>query len=382
MNRRLLALALILFALVVLLGSGILIYSLLNSNSPNQPPGTGTATVSTTQAVHSGNGCGVKHNNDGTYAFSWLHVSSDGKIVDQNNCIVHLLGLDSGWLASDSTGGPDAQTIASWKQAIPTNLVRIAYNSYWWNVDIYVPKYKMHFRQLLQNFVKWNEQNGNYVELDTHTQFSWPPCGSDGLTVNVTYCSTEEGPAISPQDHETYLPRAVQGLTDLAKLYANDPAVIFDVWNEPAGLKISQQEYLQDMNARINTVRTYAPRSLVVVFSHGLKQIKSGQLPLYTQPNLVIDFHSYNPNFTANDLLPLVTFCQQHGYGVIVNEYGGTKDTPGEQQAMTDLAKNYSVNLSYFNASNLTGSNAAPIKLNSIGQMVSASYASIFGNTN
>src|SRR5258708_14885259 len=260
MNRRLLALALILFALVVLLGSGILIYSLLNSNSPNQPPGTGTATVSTTQAVHSGNGCGVKHNNDGTYAFSWLHVSSDGKIVDQNNCIVHLLGLDSGWLASDSTGGPDVQTIASWKQAIPTNLVRIAYNSYWWNVDIYVPKYKMHFRQLLQNFVKWNEQNGNYVELDTHTQFSWPPCGSDGLTVNVTYCSTDEGPAISPQDHETYLPRAVQGLTDLAKLYANDPAVIFDVWNEPAGLKINQQENFQDNKARLNTIPTFFPR--------------------------------------------------------------------------------------------------------------------------
>jgi hypothetical protein len=255
---------------------------------PLPTPSTSTSHVST--------GCGITKNHDGTYSFSWLHTAPNGNIVDANNCTVHLLGLNQGWLASGATGGPSPQEIAAWNQAIPMNLVRIPYNSYWWDTDVYVPRYRMHFRQLLQNFVSWNEHAGRYVELDTHTQFAYPPCGNDGMGVNVTYCSTEVGPVRTLQDHEAYQPRALQGLTDLAKLYATDSAVIFDVWNEPAFFSppISDQLFFQDMNERINTVRSYAAKALVVVFVHGLDVVMSGKFPDYQQPNLVFDAHVYD----------------------------------------------------------------------------------------
>lgn len=341
------------------------------------------------------NNTGVTKNPDGTYLFARLHVDSNGNIVDQNNCIIHLLGLNQGWLASGATGGDDAATIASWHQALPYNLVRINYNSNWWNNDVYVPKYNMNFRKLLQQFVTLAEQGGSYVELDAGPNFPELPCGG-----SVTLCTPQNqgtvdynndplcktNPTTCPEVKEltSYQPPAIQSLNDLTKLYANDPAVIFDVWNEPGGgpfdINLPGIQYFQAMQQRVILVNTNAPNSLVVAFSHRISEIINGSAPLYTGKNIVIDHHHYNPNVVPQDLIPYITFEHGHGWGTIINEYGGLGDTQQEQQTMTTLAKDYNAGLAYFEPPNLSSSKKPPVVLNNLGQLVQQSYTTVFGS--
>src|SRR5258708_5114415 len=208
-----------------------------------------------------GNGCGSTRNPGGTYTFSRLHVAN-GKIVDENNCAIHLLGVNMGGLYLSSAGHASPSGISWYTQHIPMNIVREAYNAYWWNTDVYVPDERMHFRQWLETVVKWQEQQGNYVILDNASQFHNPPCGDDGMGYHVSLCPSQNQASKNippdPTEKSSYQPTALTALASLAKLYGNDPAIIFDVWNEPSNSELqglSEQTYLQYMNERINTVR-------------------------------------------------------------------------------------------------------------------------------
>src|SRR6202043_3334375 len=131
--------------------------------------GSKTATSPSRSRPNLGNGCGVKQNHDGTYTFSWLHIAN-GTIMDEHNCVVHLLGLNMGGLFLGAAGHATPTVLSWYKQNIPMNVVREAYNAYWWDTDVYVPNEKMHFRQWLETVVQWQEQQGNYVILDNATQ--------------------------------------------------------------------------------------------------------------------------------------------------------------------------------------------------------------------
>jgi hypothetical protein len=148
----------------------------------------------------SGNGCGVSKNANGSNTFSWLHVAN-GKIVDANNCVVHLVGLNMGGLFLGGAGHSDPSVLNWFSQHIPMNVVREAYNAYWWDKDVYVPNEKMHFRQWLQTVVKWQEAQGNYVILDNATQFHNLPCGDDGMGYHVSLCPSQNqaGKNIPPE---------------------------------------------------------------------------------------------------------------------------------------------------------------------------------------
>ena len=344
--RLLAGFLLVLVVLVIVFVILVVQKQLFNGGSKSQT--SATATTAVTQV------CGVTKNSDGTYHFSWLHVASNGDIVDSNNCRVPLLGWNAIGAfqgAGGAIGKPEEQSL------LPMNIVRVAFNSRWYESDVYVPNQRMHFKAWLQKIVSTLEGRGDYVLLDANNTFFEPPCGNDGMGTNITFCPSEDqgrkdysNPA-SPYYHnaaglELFQPVAVQALSDLAKVYANDPAVLFDVWNEPGSYIFvtpdSKQNKIPDMNERINAVRQYDPQSLVFVFESGVTEDLS-----YKQPNLVFDFHIY-PNFkgtspvthttcsTSSSNIPKVqqefAALRKAGRAVFIGEWGHCYDQPAYNQ--------------------------------------------------
>jgi hypothetical protein len=349
--------------------------------------GSRTATSPSRSRPNLGNGCGIKQNQDGTFTFSWLHIAN-GTIMDENNCVVHLLGLNMGGLFLGAAGHADPSVLSWYEQHIPMNVVREAYNAYWWDTDVYVPNEKMHFRQWLQTVVKWQEQQGNYVILDNATQFHNPPCGDDGMGYHVSLCPSQNqaGKNIPPDPTESssYQPTALAALTSLAQIYANDPAVIFDVWNEPSNSELKgmpEKTYLQSMNARINTVRQYDPNALVMVFDHDLSYIESGKFPNFTQPNLIWDTHIYSSNWNpGNGTAINVTYAKNHGQAFIVGEWGGMQAQPTPATIMPFIKANALASTYFFATYLINGGEQHPKSLNSTGQALAQGYASILEN--
>lgn len=369
----------VLLALAVLIVSFSLTYVfIINKNS--SPTASTTPTTGTGLATCTGQG--ATKNADGSYSFSPLHINGAGQIVDAHNCLVRLVGMNMGALFLGSAGHPTPSVIQWYKQHIPMNIVREAFNTYWWQTDVNVPNAKMHYRAWLQTVVKWQEQSGNYVILDAATQFHNPPCGT-GLTIPCpSQSQASKNVPPNPQEKSTYQPTVLSALTDLAKLYSRDPAIIFDVWNEPSNKEIngiSMQTFFQDMNDRINTVRQYAPNAIVMVYQQGIDQLETAAVPDYTQKNILFDTHIYQGKWNPSASMPLVNFAHSHGQAVIVGEWGGVPGKP-DPSVLIPFVKQNDLATCYFIANDLlTGNAVNPTGLNSIGQAVASGYGSVLG---
>lgn len=403
MNKRVLAALLALCSVLIVVA--LVFYVVKLNQSPPGPPNLPTRVVGTpgpTGTPPTTAKCGVKKNTDGSYTFPWLHVSSDGMIVNESGCVVPLAGFNMGALGlADASGGTTFARIAWYKQHFQMNMARVNFNSTWWNDDVFVPKANMHYRQWLQTYIKWQEQNGNYVQLDLGPHFPEPPCGG-----TIVFCPAQNQGDLDYKAHpsattaaelEPNIAPGIQAWTDLAKIYANDPAIIYDAWNEPT--LAAMGVFFKDMNTLINTIRAQSPKSLVVVFGHGWPQIVSGKYPNYTQPNLVMDAHIYDgfngvspatgqncsepggtkwtpekSGFAAN-----VRFAHAHSQAVIINEWGGCYDEPSYHNIIINFAKSQGIALTYFQAGNVTSNTSAGLDLNDNGRLVQAGYASILG---
>ncbi|MEO8974012.1 MAG: cellulase family glycosylhydrolase [Ktedonobacteraceae bacterium] len=365
-----------------------------------RPQTQNLATSGTNQA------CAVTKNPDGTYHFFWLHVDSQGDVVDSNNCRVPLLGWNAIGAfqgAGGAVGNAQVQTL------LRMNVVRMAFNERWYESNVYVPAQRMHYQAWLQKIVSILESRGDYVMLDASTAFFEPPCGNDGMGVNITFCPAEDQGRVdysnpsSPYYHndgglELYQPIAVQALTDLAKFYAHDPAVLFDVWNEPGSYIFvtpdSEKNKVSDMNERINDVRQYDPQSLVFVFASGGSEELS-----YKQPNLVFDFHIY-PGYkgispvthaacpTSSSNVPKLqqefVTLRAAGRAIFIGEWGHCYNVPAYNQQILSIAKTYNAGLAYFAEGYLLATsknNSAPKQLNANGMLVQQDYNSLFGQT-
>lgn len=401
MNQRRAFLVLIILAAILIIGvlSTYLLVTITKDSTTQATPPTGSSTPS----AFTGKVCpAVTKNSNGSYTFSWLHVASNGYIVNADNCVVQLDGVEMGNLfLGDAGGGQKLQDIVQYKQLIPVNLVRVNFNSQWWDSNVMVPKANMHYQQWLQQYVKWQEQTGSYVELDAGPHYSEPPCGG-----TITYCPTENQgtkdyqqrpTSQTSQELDTNIAPAVQAWQDLTRIYANDPAIIYDVWNEPVLQNMPM--FFQEMNTLINTVRAGNARSLVVVFGHGWKQIIQGQYPNYKQSNLVIDAHIYDgfngvspatgqqcsepgkstwtpqqSGYAAN-----VAYAHQHGQAAIINEWGGCYDLPTYNKFITSFANANGIPLVYFYAGNLVSKASSQYSLNANGQLVAPIYKAALG---
>ncbi len=408
--RILISFLLVLAVLVFVLFGFLLVTQdkLPNTSMPIilQPHGaapTSTGRTGPTAISQPGPSCTTPQYLNGAYHFSWLHVDPSGNIVNENNCMVHLLGWNSvgAFLGNGGTTGTGQNT-----PLIHINIVRVAFNSRWYESDVYVPDQRMHYKAWLQKIVSILEGRGNYVLLDANTNFFEPPCGNDGMGVNITFCPAEDQGRVdysnpsSPYYHnigglELYQPIAIQALTDLAKFYANDPAVLFDLWNEPGGyifiLPNSQQNLVPDMNQRIDVVRQYDPRALLFVFSSGIKDDLT-----YRQPDLVFDFHIY-PNFSgvspithtscstsSSDFTRVhqyMTTLRNAGRALFIGEWGHCYDDPAYNQQILSVAETFNVGLAYFYDSELFAHAQDEKQLNANGLLVQQDYASLLAQS-
>jgi hypothetical protein len=350
-------------------------------------------------------GCNPQKTSAG-YLFSWLHVA-DGVIMDASNCIVDLKGFNwAGIEFGDAVGGgPNTrisqEAIAWFAQTFHTNIWRIPLNTSWWNANVDVPLAGMHYQAWIQQIVRWAEQNGNYVLLTKGPQFTNLPCGGQ-----VTFCPSQNQGSKNAAQHPSdpalqqqlangqYIDAAVQMWTSVAQLYANDPAILYDSWNEMHD--ISPQTWQRNENVLINTIRAQSPRAVVLLggpnWKGNITALITGVVSLFAQPNLVYDFHVYNgyqgtyngmrcnePNSYLWQDWPShadeqIGFAQQHGSAVAISEWGGSCDLATYNQAITSYGRTHHVLLTYYEAGNVAAVHDGQYQLNANGMLVQAAY--------
>lgn len=141
------------------------------------------------------------------------------------------------------TMGPDWGGVV---QALHTNLSRVGIDTRWWDGNAEVPKQGKRYQDWIAHIVHTLEADGLYVELDATTNFWENPCsdpgGSDCPSQDqgendyraAFQSGNQQQIAHYYQGLAVYTPISVTALTSLAQTFGSDPAVIFDVWNEPA----------------------------------------------------------------------------------------------------------------------------------------------------
>ena len=348
--------------------------------------------------------CGITQT-PGGYVFQWLHVES-GSIVASSGCIINLKGFnlpETGY--GNATGLPPLKLFAKigwFAQNFHMNFWRVSLNAVWWNEDVAVPMAGMNYRAWIQQLVHVLESNGNYVLLTKGPQFHEPPCGGA-----VTYCPSQEQAMIdinkAPNNpvyqHQlttgVYIDDALAMWTSVAALYANDPAVLYDSWNEMH--QIAPALWRQNSQILIDTIRRQNPQSLVFFggnhYENGFGPLIVGQVPPFTEPNLVYDFHVYNgfagifqgkscqepasllwegwPTMATTE----VEYAQAHGGAASFSEWGGCNDIEPYNTEITQFAAANHVALAYYQKDAVVLS-SLPFRLNSNGIRVQADYAS------
>ncbi len=387
---------------VLLMIIAVVIAYVLQRGTVSSPGGMQT-TLPAEKSTVAGKSCGVTKTNTG-YTFSWLHVSR-GYVLDDKGCIVDLRGLNWAQLEfGNAVGGGletriSAEGIAWYSQTLHTNVWRFPINATWWNEDVDVPLAAMPYRDWIQQIVKWAEDNGNYIILTKGPQFHFPPCGK-----YVKFCPPQNAgngqhaqTTIQEQTTGQYIDPAVQMWTSIARLYANDPAILYDSWNEMHN--ISAQTWHDNTNMLIETIRAQNPRSLIFLggpdFKGNINPLVQGIVPDFTQPNLVYDFHVYDgyqgeyqgrmcgepmsyiwKNWPAN-ADQQVEFSQKQGKAVAFSEWGGCNDLDPYHQAITSYARDHHICLVYYDQANLATFANGTYTLSANGQKVQSAYTTL-----
>lgn len=342
-----------------------------------------------------------------------LHVAN-GKIVDVQNRYVPLHGAETD-LMLGSAGGPlaDYPPEAAWiNQNFCENLVRININIWWWYTNVMVPDANAHFQDVVKAKVQAYLDQGDYVLLDKGPTFHMPPCGG----TNTQCPSQNQGTKVVPLDpaQETkgdcyqmsptpsaacgnnrtpfgYGSPAVEVMTQLAQLYGNNPAVLYDTWNEP---HVSGPTWVAMQTAIIGGIRKYAPNSLVFTEFEPKDEPDVQTLAANGIKNLVFEYHLYpgasgqigfgSPPFIGDSLRnPNIAICYCEFNFAIHN--GSQLTVPPQTVAATDaltqhaIAQGYSV--SFFNQGNLyQGKSPATWQLTPEGQLIQKEFALLGGS--
>ena len=340
-------------------------------------------------------GCGVTRNHDGSYSFSWLHVDhATGYIMDEHNCIVDLRGFNTaGTEYGDALGNLDQQRLAWFNQAFNMNFIRLNINVTWWNQNVFVPRAALRYRAWIQKFIQWAENNGDYVLLNKTNQFSTSPCG--GI---ISFCppQNQEDPTktplpMNPRDVKTghYLDQAKAFWKSIVPLYVNDPAILYDQWNELHDL--DPQTWWEVQNELISTIRAIHPGSLIMLggpdYNNTMDPVVNSVVPDFIQPNLVYDWHIYDGktigacrqglnymwHHWGTESNRQVKFAQTHGHAATFNEWGGCYDYSKYNDTLSSYAVANHVAMAYYQPGNVV--NKTWTHLNSNGLLVQAAYA-------
>jgi Cellulase (glycosyl hydrolase family 5) len=339
---------------------------------------------------------GVSKDSNGAYHFSWLHVdSSTGYIMDSRNCIVDLRGFNTaGTEFGDGVGGfpgLSTQRLIWYNSLFKINYVRLNLNVDWWNSNVYVPNAQMYYRAWIQQTVSWAEQNGDYVLLNRTNEYQLPPCGG-----TITYCPAQgelsDLADVNPQQQFNsghLLDQTLPFWNSIVSLYKNDPAILYNDWNELHD--INATSWLSVQKTLITAIRSINPRSLIVLgsndWNNSMSPITNGQVPDLSYPNLVYDWHiydgksgpgctqgaSYMWSYWGAESNRQFTFAHQHGHGAMINEWGGCLDDPTYNTALSSYAASHHIGMAYYMAGNVV--NGYWTALNANGVLAQAAYA-------
>jgi hypothetical protein len=343
---------------------------------------------------------GVSKDANGNYHFSWLHVdSATGYIMDQHNCIVDLRGFNSaGTEYADAVSpfpGLNSQRLTWFNSMFKMNYIRLNLNVGWWNSNVYVPNAQMYYRAWIQQWISWAEQNGDYVLLNRTNEYQIPPCGG-----TITYCPAQGelsdlDDAYPQQQFNAghLLDQTLAFWNSIVALYKNDPAILYDDWNELHDITAST--WLTVQTTLITTIRAINPRSLIVLGSNDwnntMSPIINGQVADLTYPNLVYDWHIYDGVSGQLEGVPCnqgtsymwaqwgtesmreFTFAHQHGHGAMINEWGGCLDALQYNTALSTYAASNHIGMAYYMAGNVV--NNAWTAINTNGILAQAAYA-------
>ena len=336
---------------------------------------------------------GVTKYSDGSYHFSWLNVDArTGYIMDASNCIVDLHGFNTiGTEFGDGISGIPGltpQPLTWFNSLFKMNYIRLNINVGWWNSDLYVPRAQMHYQAWVQQMVTWAEQNGDYVLLNRTNEYQLPPCGGG----TITYCpaSAESSDIDDTHPQQQFnaghlLDQTLAFWHSIVSLYKNDPAILYDDWNELHD--ITTASWLSVQTTLITTIRSINPRSVIVLGSNDwnntMNPLTNGQAPDLRYPNLVYDWHIYDgvgnePNsymwmHWGAESNRQFSFAHQHGHGAIIDEWGGAFDVPQYNTALSSYAASNHIGMAYYSPNDIVNGSWTALSANGI--LAQAAYA-------
>lgn len=338
--------------LVPVIGSGALTTSLLSSRVgqafrvdltvANPPPAdcNHTGVIKTRNTQH-------------PYIFAPLHVGEAGRIKGSNDCEIYFAGMNA---INGMLGAPGGDGLIPAERAqLPFNVARISVNGRWYiNNSIIYPS-KIGYRQWLHTAIATLENNGIYPMINMTNNFFEVPCDTRKHGPGSHLCASEyqgeldyttaknNGASDQQLDHlaqglQMSQAPAVQALDMLAQDFGQDSAVIFDVWNEPGPfvgiIPGWEKTVVPYMNQRIDTVRSHTA-NLVLAFAYGFPDFMHRKVPLYSQPNVVMDFHAYDNSWQVGpNFFKIMGLLHSHGLAATHGEWGnqaqGAKGIPSQ----------------------------------------------------
>src|SRR5262249_1610042 len=156
------------------------------------------------------------------------------------------------------------QEYAAQNQLLSMNLVRIFVNAAWWNNNVQVPIANQTYQNYIDALIQRAKKYGNYVLILKAGQFPDPPSGAAAKNcpaanqgdlncqANASLCAAQD---TTGNNTDT----AFAFWSSFATKYANDPAILYDTWEDMHS--IDNNTWSDGQDALIAAIRTYSPQS-------------------------------------------------------------------------------------------------------------------------
>ncbi|MBR1736788.1 MAG: cellulase family glycosylhydrolase [Firmicutes bacterium] len=154
----------------------------------------------------------------------------------------------------------------------------------------------------------------------------------------------------NPQMHKD---EAIAFFDEVSKKYADDPAVIYEICNEPHGVNWSSdiKPYAQEV---IKTIRANAPQSLIIVGTNTWSQdVDEASKDLLDYDNIMYTLHFYAGTHYLSNFKPRVEAALANGAPIFVTEWGST-DASGNGNVNVESTKEW---LAYLESKNISWAN-------------------------
>jgi hypothetical protein len=270
---------------------------------------------------------------------------------------MRLVGVNicgSEWSANsygppNGLGGDMVQSVNSAISTWKSNCLRIPLNQDFWfgysdgnsaSATTQNTTYQNKYRTFIDNVVAAASAKNAYVELDLH----WSGNGNWGSSVSAKQQNM-------PDDHSTNF------WQDVATRYKNNPAVLFDLYNEPKddswaiwknGGQSSSGFHTPGFQSLVNTIRTTVGANNIIVagglgWAYDMTGIASNALSDPSGHGIAYEAHIYDNKGSGEPGIwnTNVTVAVKAGYCVIIGEFGpnnsGSQDNSGCTPFESDL---------------------------------------------